>query len=219
MLDRRAQKEHGIPGFVLMEHASRGVASLAARHVGTFGTIWVLCGPGNNGGDGYGAGRFLSAWGYHVKIFESRSGKGLPADARQERELALESCEFADLEGLEGALRGLDPSSESSLPTTCPGLVIDALFGVGLQRPLAGLYRRVIEALGAAPLPVLSVDVPSGLDGDSGQPLPVCVQADLTATMVAPKRGFECAGAWTGRVVAVDIGLPAALLRDLPRKG
>lgn len=219
MLDQRAQEAHGVSGFVLMEHASRGIAALAARHVGTMGTIWVLCGPGNNGGDGYGAGRFLAAWGYPVTIFEGDALGTLPADARRERELALESCEFDDLGALEARLGAVARDSGPQGLPRAPLLAIDALFGVGLARPLSGPCRRVIEALNASALTVLSVDVPSGLDADSGLPMPVCVRADLTATMVAPKRGFEAAQAWTGHVVAVDIGLPAALLRELPVTG
>jgi hydroxyethylthiazole kinase-like uncharacterized protein yjeF len=203
-LDAWAEKR-GLSSRILMEHAARGVAAVAAALLPP-GTrpIAVICGPGNNGGDGYGAARQLASWGRQVRVV--RVGK-LPASPAAALEARLWSGwgEVADASvDLDVLGRSLDGCA----------LVIDALFGVGLDRPLRAPYAAAVRMLNATRVPRLSVDVPSGMNADTGEPLPVCVRADVTATMVAPKRGFArgSPGArWAGRIVEIDIGLP----RDL----
>jgi NAD(P)H-hydrate epimerase len=92
--------------------------------------------------------------------------------------------------------------------------VVDALLGTGLTRPVEGNLRMVIEAMNRSGKPILALDLPSGLDADSGQPLGVAVRARATATFVAPKLGFAASGAdaYTGKVTVVDIGVPRAIL-------
>lgn len=202
-LDARASTEFALPSLVLMEHAARGIAALAARMAPPGQPIHVLCGPGNNGGDGYGAARFLGGCGFPVVAWRCAAHEPGPGDARREFELLAAQMPIhaahAAPQTLHGALQ------------EATGLVVDALFGVGLSRPLAAPYTPWIEALNASQALRLAVDVPSGMDADSGQPLPVCVQAHATATMAAPKRGLAAAPAAAGHVVEVDIGLPAAL--------
>jgi NAD(P)H-hydrate epimerase len=201
-LDRAAQAA-GIPSLVLMEHAAQGVAALAAALLGPTETVLVVCGPGNNGGDGYAAARFLAAWGRKVRVLAcAPRPKG--GDAGLEAALLGESVGIEDAWG--------DPGLVARALAEGPGLVVDALFGVGLTRPLGPPYREWVEDVNRAQTLRLSVDVPSGLDADTGRPLPVCVRADVTATMAATKSGLVGAGPLAGRVVQVDIGLPAAVL-------
>jgi NAD(P)H-hydrate epimerase len=164
----------------------------------------VLCGPGNNGGDGYGAARALHAWGRSVRVLRLGDVPRGESARRQHdlcaRSLAIEHVHAAD----RVARSALDDAD----------LLVDALFGVGLDRPLSPFYIEMVAHMNAAPGLRLAVDVPSGLDANRGVPLPVCVAADVTATMAAPKRGFAAGqpGArWAGRIVEVDIGLPWAL--------
>jgi NAD(P)H-hydrate epimerase len=163
--------------------------------------IVVVCGPGNNGGDGYAAARHLRTSGRTVRVVRVSA---LPASGAAALEARLCAREAPVID----ASRDL-----SRLRRTLSGcaLAIDALFGVGLDRPLAPRFVAAIEMLNRARARRLSVDIPSGMHADSGLPAPVCVRADATATMVAPKRGFAPGrpGARSaGHVVEIDIGLP-----------
>ena len=186
-----------------MEHASRGIARVAARLAGADGRVLSLCGPGNNGGDGYGAARFLRSWGVSVDVLRLAPKEPAPGDARVQFERVLETTPIGDA--------WADPALVEAALEASPTVTIDAIFGVGLQRPLEGRFRAWVEALNAADTLRLAVDVPSGLETDTGEALPICVQADVTATMAAPKRGFAANPRACGQVVEVDIGLPAAL--------
>lgn len=208
-MDRRASEEFGLPGLVLMEHAARGVASVAARLAPPGQPILVLCGPGNNGGDGYGTARFLSSCGFDVRPWRLAPREPTAGDAAAEyRWLGGAEAVQAAWEAPQGLLAALEGFS---------GLVVDALFGVGLTRPLEAPFTPVIEALNRAPCLRLAVDVPSGLDADTGAALPLCVAAHVTATMAAPKHGLAANPAAAGHVVEIDIGLPGALHRPYLR--
>jgi NAD(P)H-hydrate epimerase len=210
-IDRRAIEEFGIPAIVLMENAGRGVADEAAalrRERALHGPVLVVCGTGNNGGDGLVV--HLFCCGDRWKM--DRSG---PAGVN------LTVCErmglpITDVKGIEGVRE----VRERLRPG---GLVLDALFGIGLTKPPREPQASVIAAINAAGLPVLAVDVPSGLDADTGQPLGVAIRADVTATMACAKAGFRGPGEpYVGRLVVVDIGLPAVLVRatsGLPSAG
>ena len=203
-LDRAATDEFSIPSFVLMEHASRGVAGVAASLVTPADDVLVLCGPGNNGGDGYGAARFLRSWGFRVRIARLSAEPPPPSDAGREYALAL-----ADGVPVEDAAAA--PDRVQAALATGPALVIDAIFGTGTLRELRDPWLGWIQAVNQVGALRVAVDLPSGLDADTGDVSPVCVQADVTATMVAPKLGFARRPAAVGHVVEVDIGLPAAL--------
>ncbi len=202
-LDAAASGVFGIPDLLLMERASWGVACLVRWLVSEpAAPVLVLCGPGNNGGDGYGAARVLASWGRSVRVLDLAPHPSAQASTRLERQLC---ARLLGIEALHGDLRGLEAALASG------GVRIDALFGVGLTRPLEGWWCDVVGCLNAARLPTLAVDLPSGLDGDTGEARPLCVRADLTATLGAPKLGLLPGAAWAGHVVEVDIGLPWAL--------
>ncbi len=205
-LDEAARRDFGIPDLLLMERAALGVACLvppADRRAS--GPVLVLCGPGNNGGDGYAAARHLSGWGRAVRVLDLARVPPSGASARLQQSLC------ARVLPIESAW---DRPELLSAALAEAAFVVDALFGVGLDRALDGPWCAAIECVNAAARPTLAVDVPSGLDADTGEARPVCVRADVTATMVAPKRGIApgMPGAdHAGRVVEIDIGLPWAL--------
>jgi hydroxyethylthiazole kinase-like uncharacterized protein yjeF len=183
----------GTPGTVLMERAGAAIADAVA---GRFPPqpVRVLCGPGNNGGDGYVAARLLKARGWPVQV--QATGEAAAADARAARAQ------------WDGAVGPLDPTSGE-------GLCIDALYGAGLSRPLDGAAAAVAQRLAAAPERVVAVDVPSGLPGDTGRPLGPSVCAALTVTFHAkkPAHVLEPGRSRCGEVVVADIGLGATSAR------
>lgn len=205
-LEASASQAFGIPDLLLMERAAWSVACLARWLPSSpSAPLLVLCGPGNNGGDGYGAARVLASWGRPVRVLDLAPRPASGEATRLERDLC---GRVLKVEVLHGDLRSLGAALAASA-----GL-IDALFGVGLARPLEGWWRDAIACVNAARLPTLAVDLPSGLDADTGEALPLCVRADLTATLAAPKLGISSGmpgAVHAGHVVEVDIGLPWAL--------
>ena len=204
-LDRAAIEEFFVPSIVLMEHASRGVAEVTTWLCDPGAPVLVLCGPGNNGGDGYGAARFLHSWGHEVMLVRLAPHPPAPqTDAGQEARLAAR-------DGLTLHDGASDPGLLNRALDRRPAVVVDAIFGSGLARPMEAPWVDWIETVNAYAGLRLAVDVPSGMNADTGEPLPTCIRADVTASMAAPKVGFAAAPDWVGHVVEVDIGLPAAL--------
>jgi NAD(P)H-hydrate epimerase len=179
--------------------------------------VVILCGPGNNGGDGGVVARHLDAWGYAVRVIWFAHRDDLRGDALTQwnilersglNQIAWNDVHPEQVEGLPG------PARLDSLLADADWLV-DGLLGTGLTRPVEGTFLAVIEAMNRSGKPILALDLPSGLDCDSGCPLGEAVRATATATFVAAKTGFSAAGAhdYTGEVVVVDIGLPRCLLQ------
>lgn len=203
-IDRRTIVGVGIPGRVLMESAGRGCVSALHRLAGASPVtrVVVVAGPGNNGGDGFVVARYLAERGASVSVFVMGADR-LSGEALANRNLldalpvtVVELAGPSDLAALERALGH--------------GLVVDALFGTGLQREVTGLHAAVIAAINASGRPVLSVDIPSGVCADTGQVLGCAVKASATATFCRPKPGhFLYPGRMhTGDLSLVDIGLP-----------
>jgi NAD(P)H-hydrate epimerase len=211
--------EAGTTGLALMEAAGRAVAAAAADLAGDAAgaratnqaTIAVACGPGNNGGDGFVAARLLREAGHRVRVGLLGRREELRGDA------AAMAERWAQAGGTIEAL------SAETLAATLPGIltgadvIVDALFGAGLSRPLEGVAAQVVEAVNAAARPVVAVDVPSGLDGTSGQGAGPIVQATRTVTFFRLKPGhlllpgrLKC-----GDVQVADIGIPAGVLADI----
>jgi NAD(P)H-hydrate epimerase len=208
-IDRAAIVDLGIPALTLMDRAGRGVADAAAALAGPCGRVVVVCGGGNNGGDGYVAARLLRASGRDARVMALVPAERLSPDARAVRELAARAGVPVD-DGVPG-----------SLPAGAGDVVVDAIFGTGLGRPPEGAFAAaigVIEAARAAGAAVLAVDVPSGLSADTGRPLGACVHADRTVTFAFQKRGLAVHPglALAGDVTVVDIGIPPEAAERVP---
>jgi len=209
--DRLAIKQIGIPSIALMENAGRAVARVVVKELGEKNKrpVVILCGPGNNGGDGFVAARHLLNTGCALKIFLIGRIKNLKSDARVNydilknlRQPILELCESSD------SFRSIILNSS---------LVVDAIFGVGLNREIAGSWNGIIETVNAAAKRVVAVDIPSGLDGTTGKILGTCVKANTTVTFSFIKKGFliHRGPEFTGKVIVADIGIPLNNLRGL----
>lgn len=210
-LDVLAADEFGLPTLVLMENAGRGAADrLIELAGGTTPRVLVLCGPGNNGGDGGVVARHLDALGWPVSLIWIAEPDKIRGDARVQREILERS----------GVAQQTDPEP-ADLDARIAGAdwLVDALLGTGLTRPVEGPLRLAIEAMNRSGRPILALDLPSGLDADSGVPLGAAVRATATVTFAARKLGFDAPGAsaYTGDVTVVDIGLPGSLLRRFAR--
>jgi NAD(P)H-hydrate epimerase len=205
-LDRRAILEFGVPGLVLMENAGRGTAELLVR-LGISGPVHLVCGKGNNGGDGFVIARHLDLRGVPVIIHLCAPSDKFSGDAATNYEIVhrarFQMEPFTTASALAERLKEAD-------------WIVDALLGTGLSGTVQSPEREVIECLNGSGRRILAVDLPSGLDTDTGLPLGVAVRAEHTATMVALKQGFAVPGAkaWTGEVHIIDIGAPRLLLRD-----
>jgi NAD(P)H-hydrate epimerase len=210
-LDRRAMEEFGVPGVVLMENAGRGMAELL-RVLGVHGRVVVCCGKGNNGGDGFVIARHLDNAGVAVRVLLFADPAGLTGDAAINHRI-LVAGGLAPAAWPEGTL------DEEKLRNELAGAdwIVDALFGSGLQGPVRPPFDRVIAAINAAGARVFAVDIPSGLDSDTGLPLGPTVKADHTGTVAALKKGFgePSAAAWLGQVHLIDMGAPRRLLETI----
>jgi hydroxyethylthiazole kinase-like uncharacterized protein yjeF len=234
-IDAEAVETYGVPSMSLMEHAATQLTEASARLLSVFDgdRALVVCGPGNNGGDGLATARHLDALGYDVRVVLAGARDGYTGDAGAQ----LRICERAGIRVLTPAAGeaeldaavfdafGGDVSSGgtsvSGSADGAPDLVIDAVFGTGFDgstgREPEGVARGLIERineLGAGGVAVVAADVPSGLDADTGAAPGACVDADLTVTFAGLKRGFLTLGAqaFLGEVVVAPIGAPRALL-------
>lgn len=196
----RAAIAGGTPGHTLMEHAGDAVAAaVGVEHR----RVVVVAGPGNNGGDGFVAARLLAERGHEVRVLLVGDIAHLKGDALR----AFEHWRGVTLPATPAAVKDCD-------------IVIDALFGAGLDRPVAGLPRAMIEAMNASGMPILAVDLPSGINGTSGAVMGVAVNATRTVTFFRCKPGhlllpgrLHC-----GPVTVADIGIPASVLGAIAPK-
>ena len=211
--DRRTIEDIGIPSLVLMENAGRQVVAamesyyqdLAERNVA------IICGKGNNGGDGFVVARTLHQRGIEASVFLVGQVADVKGDARLNLEilgrLGVTVVEIAD-EG-QWDLHLSEISSHD--------LIVDALFGTGLKSALSGIYETVIADINASAIPVVSVDVPSGMSADTSDVIGDCIEASLTVTLGAPKLPLILPPAEqkSGEVVIADIGIPASVFESL----
>ncbi|HUO84321.1 MAG TPA: NAD(P)H-hydrate dehydratase [Thermoanaerobaculia bacterium] len=205
-IDRRAIDEFGIPSIVLMENAASAVTEVIERHYPEAEEVALFCGTGKNGGDGLAVARHLHNRGLVVHIFIVGKKKALTGDAA----INLRTCEQM---AIPIATITDDATLVEALARASTGdLVIDAIFGTGLNRPAAGLHADVILSLSQLRLPILSIDLPSGLNGSSAEVEEPVVEADITVTFAQPKipHIFSPAAAWCGEVVVADISIPRA---------
>jgi NAD(P)H-hydrate epimerase len=209
-IDRRAVAEFHIPILVLMENAGRAVAATARDMLKHGRAVLIVCGPGNNGGDGLVAARHLHNAGVRVEIL-LLAGPEQYCDAAA-TQLAITHAMKLRVQTMSANHQEL----RNWLAETEPGdLIIDAIFGTGLSRPIEGLPRNTIEAINKTRRPVLAVDIASGVDCDTGQPLGIAVKATTTVSFCGGKQGFTAAAAFTGNIIPADIGVPIELLQSL----
>lgn len=199
-IDRRAIEEYGVPVDTLMENAGRAVADAVQERTSPACPIVAVCGRGNNGGDGFVAARHLLDRGYEVEVF----ALDLPPDASSAPGRAWEK--------VKGRLEQVQRFKARPM-----AVLIDALLGTGLSRPVEGRERKLIAEMNAFDprwFPIVAVDLPSGLDANTGRPLGVAVKASVTVTLGLPKVGFSRPEArkYLGEVVVADIGFPPELL-------
>lgn len=192
-----ATEQFGIPVATLMEQAGYAVAAAALRHFPQALRFVVLCGPGNNGGDGYVTARVLRETGCNVEVFNYQTPKGGPARA------ALASCPVA-------------PSGLAEYRSCTGDVIIDALFGAGLKRDLPAEVCDLIKAVTDAGTPVLAVDLPSGVCGDQGRIRGASFRASVTVTFEARKPGHVLlpGRSLCGAIEIADIGMPKRIVRQ-----
>jgi NAD(P)H-hydrate epimerase len=201
-IDRDAMASLGLPSLLLMENAARGVCQVITRD-NCWNSITILAGPGNNGGDGLAVARLLAAQGIAATALLITGGKQLSADAAENRRF-LNNCGILVTEPTrEEIVRILETR-------TSRDLVVDALLGTGIRGNVASPFSEVIQLVNASKASILAVDVPSGLDCDSGLPCGISICAQTTVTFVASKVGFlnESARKYTGFVEVCQIGIP-----------
>lgn len=210
-LDRIAIEEYGIPGAILMENAGRRCAEAAVEMLGDpeASRVLIVCGKGNNGGDGFVVARHLANRGAEAAVLLMAEIADV-LEAENEAALNLRiirrmGIPVRELGGAKEARTAIGEMGDCDL-------VVDALLGTGISGEVREPFRSAIEAVNALRAPVLAVDVPSGLDCDTGEPLGVAVRADRTVTFAVAKVGFARPGAdaYTGPVEVAEISIPRA---------
>jgi NAD(P)H-hydrate epimerase len=208
--DAWAIKQMGIPGTTLMENAGRSAAVVAMVMLGgqAHPAVSVFCGAGNNGGDGFVIARHLANHGVEVQIILCAGREKIQGDARTN----FVTCEkmgiaMVDLDMTEGKIHW-------QVQTLCrqSTLIVDAIFGTGFKGELSSPFAALISCINALHVLILSVDIPSGMDCDTGQPLPVCIEAAATVSFVAAKKGFFQQGQLQpaiGQLYIASIGITA----------
>ncbi|PIQ89020.1 MAG: NAD(P)H-hydrate epimerase [Candidatus Omnitrophica bacterium CG11_big_fil_rev_8_21_14_0_20_42_13] len=207
-IDAAAQRKLKIPALVLMENAGRSAAEMALAMLGPKDKkVAVFCGKGNNGGDGFACARHLATRGVGVDVY-------LCADSLNFKDAAENNLNILEKIGL-----GIIPITETNKINTINmrdySLIVDALLGIGLRGEVEGFLKDLIYKINKSKIPVLAIDIPSGLDADSGRVLGICVTASKTLTFISKKKGMiindgpgQC-----GKVIVGDIGFPATCLK------
>ena len=229
-IDRLTTERHAVPSLMLMENAAAATARVIAS---TFSgdlannSVLVLCGRGNNGGDGAATARLLAHAGANVTAIMFGATGDTKGDARTNFE-ALTSL-ATDTSAAKGMVRLIECASDEDYRNSIneklnesPDVIVDALFGTGLTRPLQGVHAEAVRGVNALrDLPntnilVVSIDVPSGLNSDTSERFGEAIQADITVTMTAPKIAnvLSPASNYNGRLIVADIGSPAELVSE-----
>ncbi len=203
-LDRAAIERHGIAGAVLMERAGAAAFEMLRQRWPQAGSVAVIAGTGNNGGDGFVLARLARRAGLAVEVRVVGDAESVRGDAREH------------LQRLEA--EGVRASPWEPGAALHADVVVDALLGTGLDREAAGAHAEAIAAMNACPAPVLAIDVPSGLHADTGQPLGAAVRAHATLTFIGLKQGLLTGAApdHTGRLYFSDLAVPPQVYDAVP---
>jgi NAD(P)H-hydrate epimerase len=201
-LDQRAIQELGIPGYTLMCRAGQALLETIAEVFPGARRLLVVCGAGNNAGDGYVLARLARRSEYQVRVMSLIDAVGLSGDAR---------TAYDDWRKDGGTLSTWDSAGLADCD-----LVVDAILGTGLQRPLQGIFKLAVEAINASSHSILAVDIPSGLNANTGSVMGAAIKADLTLTFVGRKLGFYLGSGpdCVGRALFADLQIPPALLEE-----
>lgn len=208
-IHRRAIEEDKIPGILLMEHAAYQVFSyLKEREEGK--EILIVCGPGNNGGDGLAVARQLILWSKcKVKVLMVARPEKLTSDGK----VYYDICKHLQVNMMQ-----LEEKNKEEVLKQIDGahVVVDALFGTGLTRPITGVYAEIVTRINQCLNKVISIDIPSGIDSLTGKVQGVAVKADVTITFMIPKLGLYLypALSYIGELRVVDIGIPKRLIEE-----
>jgi NAD(P)H-hydrate epimerase len=208
-IDKTTIEEIGIPGLELMEKAGLGSALLAKRNWDgevENKKVVIFCGKGNNGGDGFVVGRYLASWGTEVEFYLLGKKEEVKGDALVNLKKAI------DLN-----LPVKEILKEKEFPSELKAdLIVDAIFGTGFKGKATGLEEKAIQLINSSRIKVLSIDIPSGLDADTGLVEGVCVKADSTPTMGLPKIGqfFFPGKSYCRKVEVIDIGVPQNVIDE-----
>lgn len=202
-MDRMAIRDYGTSGYELMTRASTAAMILIHKKWPKVGTVGIACGLGNNGGDGYLLARLLRQAGIKVKVIMLPGGSPRTADAGRAYNEWRALGERTD-------------SFDGQLPDV--ELWVDALYGIGLSRPTEGVAQALIERINTSHLPVLALDVPSGIDADAGTAIGICIHATRTLSFIAAKRGLYTGAArdFCGKVQHDNLGLPDSVQSSFP---
>ena len=218
-MDRQTIETHGIPGLELMEKAGRGATRVLLDQFGDHvkAGVGIICGKGNNGGDGFVIARCLAEKGIDVRVYLLAKSAALKGDAAANRE-GLAPLDIGIIE-----IPDEDTFSKFKPGLSEHGLLVDAILGTGLTSDVSGLFKTVINfinALNRTGIAVFAVDIPSGLNADTGQPCGTCIRARSTATFGLAKIGhFTYPGAeYTGSLEIIDIGIPGAVVQAVGSK-
>jgi hydroxyethylthiazole kinase-like uncharacterized protein yjeF len=209
-VDRRATERFGIPSILLMENAATAVVDAIFGHYATCERVSIFCGTGSNGGDGLAVARHLENRGVVPAVFIVGERRKFTADAGKNlticERLAIPMYDIVDSSSLEN---GLVYAADADV-------VVDAIFGTGLNRAPEGLYAEVIRSINELGLPIVAIDVPSGANASASEPFDPCIQAAVTVTFAVPKicHVFDPAAMVCGEVVVADISIPDAAIED-----
>ncbi|MFC1635534.1 NAD(P)H-hydrate epimerase [Planctomycetota bacterium] len=206
-IDAWAINTLGVPGVVLMENAGRSCAELIEDKLQEIADpkVCIFCGTGNNGGDGYVIARHLINNGRRVIVVVCGDPTKIKGDAKTNLDI---------LERMGRPVEVFSPADGNVVDqigsyTADADMLVDALFGTGLRGQLSDEYKHLIEGINTCQCPILAVDIPSGLDCDSGEPLGAAIHAAWTVTFVAVKKGFTSGSAppYTGEIFVASIGV------------
>lgn len=205
-IDRLSLERYHIPGVVLMENAAIAAATVAAGTIAPWdGPVLILSGGGNNGGDGLAVARHLHNRDYDVRIFLTADPTKYAGEAKSNWQI------------VQAMKLPIDSNDLKKISASHPALIVDAIFGTGLTQPPRDPFAAIVAEVEEARAPILAIDIPSGLDCDTGKPLgPKCIKATRTITFVAEKIGFANPDAkqYLGEVIVGDIGCPKELIDD-----
>ena len=203
-IDRRTTERFGVPSIVLMENAAIAVVEAIAAHYPDADRVAIFCGTGANGGDGFAVARHLENRGIVPVLVVMGERSSIRGDAETNliicERLGIPLYEVHEADDIETALAHAADAD----------LLVDAIFGTGLNRAPEGMYEDVIRGIAELRIPVLAIDLPSGANASSPEPFEPCIQAEVTVTFAAPKvcHVFEPAAAYCGEVIVADISIP-----------